>query len=803
MYPSTRQLASRFTYLRTRVQRNISQLNFLVSCKQRSITPNFINVKIKPFNRFTSKIRERAERSVLCSVIKEKRSTIAHNEAELYELHLDLSNNLTPIEWSHLDNCSFAFGQEERKRHADRLNTKIDSLRSTELKKNKKVTEGNGEEINVSESPLKLINNKKVVNLSSIELSQSEIEVLSLGLNFAIKLNRVDKLNLASTLESSLFYLCATADKANESRNFITKTLKQSNYNSKSNLSLNENQVLRKIVSYDNLRITKSDKGGQIVVLDKHHYHDEILNLLKDECYKKLKKNPLETYHTKVKKHLKSCNTLDPVTIRKLIPKNYQPPRLYALPKTHKEKLKFRPIVSNVGTSNHKIAQLIAKKFSHFMKLNTYTVSNSKEFVDIIKVLKLNEPDLLASFDVVSLFTKVPVDEAIDCFENRLINANLSAIEINDIITLTKLCVESPFFVYDGQYYEQTDGLPMGSPLSPLLADIFLDYIECKALNNYHEKPLIWIRYVDDIFLIWNFGKDSLATFHNYLNKQHPKIEFTLELMCNNSLPFLDVHVKKVNNHIETSVYRKPFSVTTIPHNRSSHPLSQKMSSFYTLIYRALHICSNETYLNSELDFLKLVALDRGFNPNVVDKARQKFISSNDVAKRTTLKAFDKNNPIVCLPFYPILSSKIANNFKTTYNCNIAFRPIKKIADLLKSLKDPIKREDKPGIYSFKCECNKEYIGQTERSLNKRGKEHMADIKHKRVEKSALANHIVETNHEINLDSGTLIKHCKKPIELDIFEAYYIKKSIDNKICLNRDLGPGVEKLNNWRKLLF
>lgn len=373
--------------------------------------------------------------------------------------------------------------------------------------------------------------------------------------------------------------------------------------------------------------------------------------------------------------------------------------------------------------------------------------------------------------------------------------------EIDDILSLTKLCVDSPFFVYDGVFYEQTEGLPMGSPLSPLLADLFLDSLETKALDTFDKKPRIWIRYVDDIFLIWQHGEESLKAFHMYLNNIHPNIKFTLECMVNNSLPFLDVLVKKINSRIETAIYRKPFSVSTFPHNRSGHPMSQKMSSFYTLVYRALHISSNETYLQSELDFLRLVATDRGYSPDVVGKAYKKFVNSDDVAKRTTLKPFDKDLPIVCLPFYSTLSSTIANVLKNKLNCNIAFKPVNKIVNNLKSLKDPVKPEDKSGIYSISCECGKEYIGQTERSIKKRTKEHSADVRLKRCEKSALATHASNTNHKFTFDSVKLKKPCTNRLDLDISEAYYIKKADDK--TLNRDLGPGVEYINLWKKILF
>jgi hypothetical protein len=71
----------------------------------------------------------------------------------------------------------------------------------------------------------------------------------------------------------------------------------------------------------------------------------------------------------------------------------------------------------------------------------------------------------------------------------------------------------STYFCFDGQYYEQTDGIAMGSPLSPVIADFFMEEFERRAIKRATHKPGYWYRYVDDTFVIWPHGQDKLAGF--------------------------------------------------------------------------------------------------------------------------------------------------------------------------------------------------------------------------------------------------------------------------------------------------
>ena len=109
----------------------------------------------------------------------------------------------------------------------------------------------------------------------------------------------------------------------------------------------------------------------------------------------------------------------------------------------------------------------------------------------------------------------------------------------------------------------------MGMALAPNYASLFMDRFETKALDNYPLKPLIWKRFIDDIFLIWTHGEDSLRDFVEYLNGLHPTIKFTSEI-SKESINFWDTTVKlDSNRNIITTIYNKH---TSVLYHSSAHP---------------------------------------------------------------------------------------------------------------------------------------------------------------------------------------------------------------------------------------
>ena len=103
-------------------------------------------------------------------------------------------------------------------------------------------------------------------------------------------------------------------------------------------------------------------------------------------------------------------------------------------------------------------------------------------------------------------------------------------------------------FSFNGQHFLQTHATAMDTRMAPSYANLFVGNFEQLAIENAPLKPFVWWRYIDDIFIIWTEGEHNLKTFIDYLNSIHPTIKFTHEYSnsSNQSLPFLDVHLKVI-----------------------------------------------------------------------------------------------------------------------------------------------------------------------------------------------------------------------------------------------------------------
>ena len=162
---------------------------------------------------------------------------------------------------------------------------------------------------------------------------------------------------------------------------------------------------------------------------------------------------------------------------------------------------------------------------------------------------------------MVSLFTRVPVDVALEVIAQRLQHdhtlAERTTLEVEDICKLTEVCLKSTYFQYQDSYYEQIEGAAMGSPLSPIVANIYMEYFEEMALESAQLQPKVWKRYVDDTFVIWQHGSPSKQSFLEHLNNQRDSIKLTMEEEQDNRITFLDVLVQREGLKMSTSVYRK------------------------------------------------------------------------------------------------------------------------------------------------------------------------------------------------------------------------------------------------------
>ena len=233
---------------------------------------------------------------------------------------------------------------------------------------------------------------------------------------------------------------------------------------------------------------------------------------------------------------------------------------IYGQPKVHKAGYPMRPIISSIGSYNYQVSKYLAELLSqHRTERPASFVKDSFTFADSIRKFPFNDAQTMYSFDVESLYTNVPVSEAIEIALDELYKKTTkvdSALNRDQMGKLLNFAVRDVPFRFLNDQYSQVGGVAMGSPLAPALADLFTTKMEQKLNQFSTNRPKIWLRYVDDVFCVFEINVEKIHSFLEWINKWHPNLWFTIKLEQNKQLQFLDVSVIRENHqHTQISTY--------------------------------------------------------------------------------------------------------------------------------------------------------------------------------------------------------------------------------------------------------
>ena len=138
-------------------------------------------------------------------------------------------------------------------------------------------------------------------------------------------------------------------------------------------------------------------------------------------------------------------------------------------------------------------------------------------------------------------------------YDEKFIKTKLKREELKHLL---ELCTKEMHFTFNGETYKQVDGVAMGSPLGPVLANVFMVELETKLVPTLNDKIALWQRYVDDTFTF--IKNEEIENVKTILNGFHEDIKFTHEIEKEGSIAFLDVKItRKINGQFITEVHRK------------------------------------------------------------------------------------------------------------------------------------------------------------------------------------------------------------------------------------------------------
>jgi hypothetical protein len=396
------------------------------------------------------------------------------------------------------------------------------------------------------------------------------------------------------------------------------------------NLTPGERQALKDLTNNVNIIVKPADKGNATVIQNRIDYLREGYRQLSDEgAYKALDTDPTEDYRKEIWNLVEDMyqnGEIDQRVRDFLMDPVCKASRFYLLPKIHKgiTPTPGRPVVSGNGCPTEKISSFVDHFLNPTTQLIKSYVKDTTHFLQLMNSLgKIPQGALLVTLDVVGLYPNIPNDQGLEAARVALGKSrpgpNVKPSN-RSLMKLLELVLRRNNFVFNGQHYLQIRGTAIGTKVAVGFANNYMGFFERLFVYVFHKQPLVWLRFIDDIFMIWTHGEESLQEFVTYLNSCVDSIKFTVESSETN-VNFLDMKVKVKDQRIHTDLYSKPTDSHSYLLYDSAHPQRCKDSIPYSQFLRVRRICSSDTDYKDNILVLTCHFMGRGYPMKLLWKA--------------------------------------------------------------------------------------------------------------------------------------------------------------------------------------
>ena len=234
--------------------------------------------------------------------------------------------------------------------------------------------------------------------------------------------------------------------------------------------------------------------------------------------------------------------------------------RISKIPKIHKslENIPGRPVISNCGTPAEKVSEFLDHHLKPVMQSGKSYIKDSGHFLEKIKTLGcIPDNAILVTADVVGLYPSIPHQAGINALKEALDKRPLKKIPTDDLIKMAEFVLSNNFFEFNSDTFQQISGTAIGTKFAPPYACIYMDQVEQKFLATQINQPLIWLRYIDDIFFIWTHGEKELEKFMSSFNSFTPNLKFTYG-SSKKDISFSDPKVSLSKDKLSADLHIKP-----------------------------------------------------------------------------------------------------------------------------------------------------------------------------------------------------------------------------------------------------
>lgn len=769
------------------------RLKFLLTCRDYGIIPNHTRhttnkvTQIFQCNKTLRKldrILDKFHGKLLDLEISQTNVNITVINRKLHQIESYLQSNLTAEDYS-----SFIRKQNIRTK-AMTTNIKKIQHKKIDTLKEKSLTKFG---LNLNEHWFE--------NRTEIEFPKECKWMLSLGKKFALPVNKrnFSPLHVIADVEQCIQNIDDEKEKEfcrTKIANRITNFKRNTKNTAKDKFITTIYKKTKKFLkNHSNIIIVQADKGNKTVAMYKAEYDEKMIKLLDDKTtYKTSRTDPTEKLRKTNNNIVTDLFKNEHINAREkhfLLSSAANAPRIYGLPKVHKQNVPLRPIVSSFNIPCYHLSKHIGHILQHLIS-TSYNIKNSMQLKQSMKNINLGDDEIIVSFDVISLFTNIPIQTAI-----RIIIRHWDKVKIHTTIPkaqflhILKFClIDNNYFIFDKTIYTQVFGMPMGNPLSPTIADIVLDDLLDNTIADLKNKDInikYIVKYVDDILaIIKTDDKDEILRTLNYY---HGKLKFTIEVEENNKIAYLDTEIHHVENTIKFDWYQKKIASGRIINFNSTQPKSQIINTAKSLLYKIFTISDEQFHLKNINIATKLLinnSFPKKLIQDLIDETnlkiqheKNKSTPNNDLQNDNI--EIDKTKMFYSVQYIPGLTD--SKTLKTTINDEkvcFAYKSNTTLSAIFSNIKTPIEKQQQHNlVYEIPCmgneqeQCRQIYIGTTKRTLDVRIGEHKADIE-KRRDNTALSQHILDTGHIPNFKRVKILDKEKKERKRFLMESLHI-----------------------------
>ena len=370
------------------------------------------------------------------------------------------------------------------------------------------------------------------------------------------------------------------------------------------------------------LVIKPADKGGNIIIME-HKFYEYIMTnylTLSVGSFVALPEDPTTATLIKVKDAIHALG-IKPAVARLMLPSEVKCPQLYGLPKIHKSPISARPIVSGNLSPTEFTSVLIDFCLQPLVSHLPYYLKDGTQLLVDLKRIPLTGVTwdwLLFSLDVVNMYSNIPLDEAEESVYKECLGSREAGLLSPAVVrSLVNLVLTNNYFSFNELFYQQVQGIAMGTPCACVVSDIFICRLMQSLIEEAPRKPLYYRQYRDDGFGIWTHGQPALDSWLVDLNRKHKTIKFTITKGLELNYLDLKLTLDPVSG-FRSETYQKPTDTQDYLHRASNHPTHCGDNIALAQTIRNVRNCSTFSSFEFHTHLLQHNLLRRGYSRDTI-----------------------------------------------------------------------------------------------------------------------------------------------------------------------------------------